>query len=117
MKKARSTIHRWIAAGLVPPLPRRRKAIVGSVPDSVAPTDWAAAIRAKYDLQPHEDVIVGLAEGALAIARDQAQRPTVRLAAMQRFTALLRDLNLPPDEETDGEAEEATNARTWPRPA
>lgn len=76
------------------------------------PEDWAARIRAKYDLDDTESELVTLVGQALAMAHDVALPATTRLVAMQRFEALTKRLDLP--EDTSGANQ---TGRRWPQRA
>jgi transcriptional regulator with XRE-family HTH domain len=115
----KGTISRWVRAGKAP-RPVHLAAISSAAPaESVEPRDWAEALRHRYVLAPHEEQLLGLAESALAMARDETQRPSVRLQAMAQFARLVAALDLPADAEdaTDGKATTATDSRPWPRRA
>jgi len=125
---SRQSVHTWIKDGKVPRpsggRPRRRLADsepttrrldVPVLADAGTADEWAARIRATFDLDASEDALVDLAAWALRLARDAATRPETQLAAAGRFAALVRQLNFEPAEATnDGEAESAA-AGAWPR--
>jgi hypothetical protein len=118
----RSTAHRWVKAGLIPAPSGRKRGPAssgqrggGHVP--AVPEGWAAAVRARYDLDATEEARVELAEGALGLARDVSLRPADRLAAMGRFARLVQQIDLEvPDGQTQINAT-TTAARRWPRRA
>ena len=128
----RSTVFRWIQQGKVPApgtrvRVKREVTTRGHLPDNKGPfvptsdvetslhlpdpKHWAAAVRAKYDLSATENTLVDLGVAALAIAEDKEQRPEVRLAAMGRYAALVKQLNLESEME-DGAVE---TVGRWPR--
>jgi len=120
----RSTIFRWVKTGKIPrPGARARvkaqDTTTCNLPDYKVHTrmdlpdakDWAAAVRAKYELSATENTLVDLGVAALAIANDAEQRPEVRLAAMGRYAALVKQLNLESEME-DGAVE---TVGRWPR--
>jgi transposase-like protein len=110
----RSTVFRWIKSGAVHPPGRRRPPITTPTPDQ-PPADWVTAVRERYELSETEQVMADLAAGALSIARDEAQPAVVRLQAMARFAALVKQLDFE-SEDASGEAETST-ITTWPRRA
>jgi len=118
----RATIHRWVKAGrLARPARRGPRRITAPSPAQVAPgapltpADWAESVRTAYDLNPTEVALVELAEAALALAHDPEARPSDRLAAMARFGALVKQINLEDQEESNGEAENSTaSVHTFP---
>ena len=117
----KSSVFRWVKAGKIPPPGgRRQRGRAGrgaSLPDRpvvpVAAAGWAAAIRGAYELDATETELVQLAETALALARDSAQLPAVRLAAMARFQSLTRQIDL--EGPSDGEVATATPRSHAPR--
>jgi transposase-like protein len=109
----RSTMHRWIQQGKVPRPARRRSAM--KTPKAEAPADWGAAVRGRYALSESEHELVNLGAVALGMANDVALKPEIRLAAAARFAALIRQLDLEPEDEADGTVETITNHARWPR--
>ena len=103
----RGTVHRWLKANKIPPLGGRGRGCVPLVPEN-----GAASVKAAYDLDATELVLVELVEEALTLARDKSSAPPVRLQAMARFAALVRQLDLEVD---DGEVETTNGASRWPR--
>lgn len=101
----KSTVFRWRKANKIP-APGGRRGAVGPPP---LPEGWAASVRAAYDLNATETELVSLAEAALVLARDASLKPADRLAAMSRFSQLVRQIDL---EVPDGEVK--TRA-AWPR--
>lgn len=90
----KSTVCRWIQAGKLirftpakadeptPPRPR------------LTPAEWAAAVRADYDLDATDDQLVTLGELALRLSTDSSVPPHVRMNASARFQAIVRQLSL-----------------------
>ncbi|MEX0708050.1 MAG: helix-turn-helix domain-containing protein [Woeseia sp.] len=94
----RSTLHRWLQAdtSLQEPV-RERDAAVQRATDAARnmdPKAWARAIEAAYVLTDTECVLLDLACRALELTRDAAAKPSEQLAAMARFQALVKDLDL-----------------------
>ena len=117
----RSTLHRWARDGKIPrPTGRRRPSppvspnppLRGEQP--VSPATWAAAVRAAYVLNATEDTYIDLADEALTMARDTSLKPADRLAAMGRFSALVKQITF---EVPDGDIKTTPDTRTrpWPR--
>lgn len=100
----RSTLHRWakefpeIRKALDQRQAATDEAIEAAMADGVAgpltPDQWKAAIERAYVLSATERVTLELARETLLIAFDPDARPSDRLAAMGRFRALVKDLNL-----------------------
>lgn len=112
-----STISRLVKAGRVPNrhgLTARSTVAPPAKHGPQTPTAWAADVRATYELSATEDQIVGLAAEALVIAQQLDARPSDRLAAMGRFAALTKQLQLPQEDEAHGDA---TTPIRFPRPA
>ena len=65
-----------------------------SIAIDIAKDGWAASVRAAYDLNATEAELVSLAEAALAMARDASLKPADRLAAISRFSQLVRQIDL-----------------------
>lgn len=95
----RSTVTRWMQAGKV--RDTRNPHMTGprvakpSLPQ-LAASDWATAVQQSYVLDATDAQLVTLAEAALAMARDDRETSTVRLAAAGRFQALVKQLSLVP---------------------
>jgi transposase-like protein len=113
----RSTLHRWIASEKIPHPGVRRRVKDGVIATNNLPLsgDWAASVRQRYDLSASESKLVDLGTAALAIAEDKEQRPEIQLAAMARFAALLKQLNLEAETDIDGQIETYTKHRSWSR--
>jgi len=103
---AKSTITRWIAAGKVPKpatsRPRRDRKTTRSV-TRLTPNGWASRVRADYSLDATDEQLVTLGVAALTSAHDRKTPLRVRLTAMGRFQAIVKQLALvtrqPPEEE------------------
>ncbi len=118
----RSTLHRWIRAGKVAvpaaARPTKRTGLPrGAAGPGQTPEGWARAVRRAYTLTGTEQQLLVSATDALTIARDHAARAETRLAAMGRYQALVRQLNLEQEGSERGEVETAdtTSAGRWPR--
>jgi hypothetical protein len=102
----RATVFRWRKAGKlrveVESVRDPGEVETGSEPDAPVealahqtPEQWAAAVRGAYDLDVTDDQLVTLAESALLLARDPAVAdPKLRLTAMGRYQALVKQLAL-----------------------
>ena len=111
----RSSVHRWILAGHVPRpggrvrlVATRSSRSVEAVPGDPVPPElpdvgWAEWARTTYELSANEKALVDLADRALRLARDEGQRPELQLAAMNRFQALVKQLQF--EDPKNGEAE------------
>src|SRR5262249_32556706 len=92
----RATVQRWMAAGKLVDT-RRGGARPGSIPKatpSVKPADWAATVRKDYALDATDDQLVTLAESMLGMSQDPLRTDMVRIAAANRFAALVKQLAL-----------------------
>lgn len=91
----KSTVSRWMKAGK---LPASRVAEVAhpqvAVRPGQTPAEWAAAVRAAYDLDATDEQLVTVAESALGLSLDSAVSPQVRMTAAGRFQALVKQLAL-----------------------
>jgi transposase-like protein len=103
---ARSTVHRWAQRPDFQELLEKARqcrrdatenivAGFGDMFQETTPEALATWIHATYELNPDEVALVGMACEALRFSRDPELMPAVRLAAMNRFQSLLKDLNLP----------------------
>ncbi len=110
----RSTIHRWIVAGKAPK-PGGRSTPLTAAGSRQAPETWARAVRRAYQLDVTEQALVDLATRALTLARDEKTTPAARLAAMGRFQALVKQLNLEFPANGEAQAPNTSIVRTWPR--
>jgi excisionase family DNA binding protein len=100
-----STLSRAIREGRLPaPARGPRRRANAPEPGAQSFRNWAVAT---YELSPAELELVALAQHALDLAHDPAQKPGVRLAAMAQYRASLRGLNLP-EEEPNGALQNAT---------
>lgn len=89
----RATVSRWISTGKLgdghnasPPTP--------SAKPPNTPAEWAADVRATYDLDSTDDQIVTLAADALSVALNQEIPPNIRMNAGARYQAYVRQLAL-----------------------
>lgn len=115
----RSTLQRWIAAGkMAGPVAGGRRAKARHA-GRFGSQQWARAIRQAYELTPADKELLDMAVEARAIARDVGLTAQVRLAAMGRFAALVRQLNLQEASDGDGEVETtetpSASVYRWPR--
>lgn len=91
-----ATVNRWKQAGK---LPRTRGTVgegvpVGVVTPGQTPAEWAAAVRAEFDLNPTDGQLVTLGEAALAMSLNPTVTPQVRMNATGRFLAVAKQLAL-----------------------
>ena len=115
----KGTVSRWVAAGKVPAPGgvRARQDVLEAAQTATSPETWAADLRSRYVFTVVETQLVGLAEIALGMARDETQRPAIRLQAMQRFAALVTQLQLPAENEEETRGATQTAVRPVPRRA
>ena len=90
----RSTLTRWMQQGKI-----TRPASLPARPDVsvvVPPTaeGWKESVLAGHVLSATEQTLVDVADGALRLAKHPETPAFTRLAAMGRFAALVRQLNL-----------------------
>jgi hypothetical protein len=93
----RSTVTRWMAAGKLQRTARSaapRADAQRAKPTGKSPAEWAAAVREAYALDATDEQLVTLAESALETAQDQRESAQVRLSAMGRFQAVVKQLAL-----------------------
>jgi hypothetical protein len=114
----RSTLSRLVKAGKIPPPGGRRRPVVSNpahLPRSQTPAEWAADIRARYELTATEAALLTLAEAAYMLAQDPTQKPHIQISAAGRFQRLVVQLDL--EEQPDGKATTTgtPGARSWPR--
>jgi excisionase family DNA binding protein len=91
-----STVLRWIADGKIT---KRTRTSGGTSGRAV---NWAAAVRKDFSLDASDEELIAMGQEALTIAHDRTQAPTVRLAAMGRFQAVVKQLALPARLENQG---------------
>src|SRR5690348_8263595 len=118
----KGSVSRWVAAGKVPaPGAVRRRKDAPKTPAAdveLTPQAWVAALHKRNEFGPAELQLVDLAAIALQLARDETQRPTVRLQASARFAALVAQLNLPAEPAEDTQTHGSTQTfRSFPRRA
>jgi transposase-like protein len=85
-----STIRRWVKAGK---LEKVRRGRVHTPRGS--PQEWAAAVRKDFSLDGTDEELLGLAQTALEMSLDPLMAPSVRLTAIGRFQAVVKQLALP----------------------
>jgi hypothetical protein len=92
----RSTVQRWMAAGKLTDTRRggSKRTTGPRVTKLTKPSEWSTAVRKDYALDPTDDQLVTLAESALGRALDPLEPSSVRLSAMGRFQALVKQLAL-----------------------
>jgi hypothetical protein len=104
LKVDKSTVFRWVRAGKVPPpggKPGPKAAQVGQLADVPIPTtaiSWLERVRATYEFNPTEEVLVQLADIALRLAEDSSLSVPVRMAAAGRFQSLVRQIGFPEED-------------------
>lgn len=91
----RSTLHRWIVAGKVK-RPRWWRTNGPQCPPVTDPDAWVEAVSTR-ELSATDRQLVELARLALEMARSRTHGTRVRLAAMGRFQAIVRQLRLEDD--------------------
>lgn len=93
LEVARQTVQRWMAAGKVTDTRRGAPGrATGEQPKSAA--EWAASVRAAYALDATDEELVTMGEAALRLAHDPREKATVRLNAMGRYIAIVKQLAL-----------------------
>jgi hypothetical protein len=93
----RSSVQRWMAAGKVTDTRRTNKDRAPVEPVSTAgktPSEWAIEVRRNFVLDVTDEQLVTMAEAALTIAHNRFSSEPVRLAAMGRFQAIVKQLSL-----------------------
>lgn len=96
LELSRRTVYRWMKVGKLPDTGRSAPS-VGVMPEGLSgssPGEWAAAVRRTYGLDATDDQLVALAETALTTARNPNIAAPLRLSAMGRFQALVKQLAL-----------------------
>ncbi len=115
----RSTVQRWMAAGKVKDTRRGKGGRVGpKITKLTKPSEWSATVRKDFALDATDDQLVTLAETALGAAQDPLHPFAVRLGAMTRFQALVKQLSLvarSADLPATPEAPASRAARAMPR--
>jgi hypothetical protein len=92
LEVARSTVHRWMAAGKL--TDTHRRAAGGAEVRPRSATEWSAAVRANYALDATDEELVTMGEAALRKVHDPRATPQVQLSAMSRFIAIVKQLAL-----------------------
>lgn len=92
----RSTVQRWMAAGKIRDTRRRgaKGQPLSAFTKITKPSEWATTVRKEYALDATDDQLVTLAESALGCAQDPLQPMAIRLSAMSRYQALVKQLSL-----------------------
>ena len=89
----RATVGRWIEGGLLAvEQPAHRS--VPAVQASQSPREWAAAVRANYQLDATDEQLMTLAEAALEVSLSRSASAAVRMNATRTYQGLVRQLNL-----------------------
>jgi transposase-like protein len=114
---SQGTVSRWVQAGKVQAPGRAERPETGATPAAgeVTPAAWGAEMRRRYVFGMHEAQLLVLAEEALTMARDPGRDDGVRLAASRQFAALLKQLVIPVEDESNGAG--ATTRRDFARGA
>jgi hypothetical protein len=102
LKVDKSTVFRWVRAGKVPPPggkpgPKAAPKPAG-VPVPATAVSWLERVRATYEFNPTEEVLVQLADIALRLAEDSSLSVPVRMAAAGRFQSLVRQIGFPEED-------------------
>jgi hypothetical protein len=91
----RSTVQRWMAAGKLRDTRRGAKGEqMSSFTKLAKPSEWATVVRKEYALDATDEQLVTLAESALRVSLDPLQPMPVRLSAMGRYQAIVKQLSL-----------------------
>jgi hypothetical protein len=94
----RSSVTRWMASGKLESTRDRTARPDGSLKPPPrppkTPSEWAADVRATYDLDATDDQLVTVAEGALTLSLDEKASPQVRLQSAGRFQSIVKQLAL-----------------------
>jgi len=91
-----STIRRWVKAGkLEKRTTRQRRAAADAAVPTGRPAKWAAAVRKDFSLDASDEELLAMGQTALEMTHDPLMAPSVRLAAMGRFQAVVKQLALP----------------------
>jgi hypothetical protein len=89
----RSTVQRWMSSGKLTDTRRGRQERSAAVrPKSAA--EWAAAVRGAYALDATDEELVTMGEAALRLVHDPRETAGVRLNAMGRYIAIVKQLAL-----------------------
>jgi hypothetical protein len=90
----KSSVTRWMKQGKLAPTRDDRRPVKIGAAKKTTPEQWAAAVRAAYDLDATDEQLVALAVDALKMSRDLAIGPQARMTAAGRFQALVKQLRL-----------------------
>lgn len=114
----KSTVTRWIASGKLAQkkgTPKTAAKVASGQVDKTA-AQWAASVRAAYDLDATDEQLVTLAESTLLVAKDPLTPASLRLQAMGRYQALVKQLSLVA-RAADAKPTEAPKRKTFRPPA
>jgi transposase len=95
-----ASVSRWVKAGKLTLKGGKsaereaNRAEVEASGSQKSPDQWAASVRAEYQLDATDEVLVAMAEAAKLKALDEGIGVSARLQAMGRFQALVRQLAL-----------------------
>lgn len=88
-----STVNRWMRAGKLTDT-RRTGTAQPAVETGRTAEEWGKAVRSDYALDATDEELVKMAEAALEAAHDPKHSLSAQMAAMGRFQALVKQLNL-----------------------
>lgn len=112
----RSTVYRWIAAGKTPKPGGERTGLSAGPVKGQTPEVWAAQVRGCRELDATGAALLDLAVSAFTLARENSSA-LVRLSAMTRFQALVKQLRLDEGEAESGKPAESSAPATTKNPA
>lgn len=90
----RATVYRWRKAGKLTVESASPVGRLGVERLDQTPAQWAANVRAEFDLDATDDQILRMAEAVAVIARDPHADAKLRLAAMREFRGAVKQLAL-----------------------
>lgn len=94
----KSSVTRWMKAGKLKATAQDPRATAEAVAKVLlgnqTPAQWAAEVRTAFALDVTDDQMVSMAESVLLLIRDPLADSKLRLQAMGRFQALVKQLNL-----------------------
>lgn len=95
---SKSTVTRWMQAGKIgrttETSQEAERRTIQAATGEQTPAQWAKDVRSSYDLDATDDQMVTMAETTLLVIRDPAADADLRLKAMGRFQALVKQLAL-----------------------